>query len=125
MQRIYTLNKRMGGQFVNNCIADMLKRNSEELSDKVAITFENNRSVSYRELDDITNRLANGLAEIGVERGDKVAMFLPNCLEIVYSWLAINKLGALEVPINLANKGDFLSGLFRGLLPGSFCHLQP
>lgn len=92
-----------------NCIADILLKASKNSENRIALSFENDKSISYKEFDTITNRLANGLTQIGVKKGDRVAMFMPNCLEIIYSWIASNKLGAIEVPINLSNKGDFLS----------------
>lgn len=93
---------------MNNCIASIFEKASQVNGDKIALTFENMKTVTFRDLHEITNQLANGLAQIGVKKGDKVAMFMPNSLEIIYSWIAVNKLGAIEVPINLANKGDFL-----------------
>ncbi|HMM77175.1 MAG TPA: AMP-binding protein [Gammaproteobacteria bacterium] len=55
-----------------------------------------------------TNRLAHGLRALGVGHGDRMAMLLPNSLDFVFCWFALNKLGATEVPINTAYKGGFL-----------------
>lgn len=55
-----------------------------------------------------TNRLAHGLRALGVGHGDRMALFLPNSLDFVFCWFALNKLGAAEVPINTAYKGSFL-----------------
>ena len=52
---------------------------------------------SYRELLERVNRLAGGLADMGVSKGDRVLMTLPNCPEFVVSFLAIQKLGAVVV----------------------------
>ena len=49
-----------------------------------------------------------GLRKLGVERGDKVAFMLPNSMEIVLSWFAVNLLAAVEVPINIHYKGSWL-----------------
>lgn len=54
------------------------------------------------------NRLAHGLQALGIGHGDRMAMFLPNSLDFVFCWFALNKLGAAEVPINTAYKGNFL-----------------
>src|SRR3546814_10685796 len=59
------------------------------------------------------NRLAHGLAEHGVAKGDMVAILLPNCLDYVFSWFALSKLGAIEVTISDAYKGQFLAHPFR------------
>jgi len=63
---------------------------------------------SYREIDVESTRLACGLAALGVKRGDTVASILDNNLDAVLAWFAINKLGAISVPVNTAYKGNFL-----------------
>ncbi|HEV7250074.1 MAG TPA: AMP-binding protein [Shinella sp.] len=66
------------------------------------------RSASFEEMLDLSSRLANGLRKLGVGRGDRVAMLLPSCLELVVTWFAAAHLGAIEVPNNPGLKGDFL-----------------
>ncbi len=94
---------------MGNIIGSIMEEGAQKYGDKPALSFENKKMISYPELDEITNRLANGLSRLGVQKEGKVALFMANSLEIVYSWFGANKLGAIEVPINLANKGDFLS----------------
>jgi acetyl-CoA synthetase len=55
--------------------------------------------VTYRELSAEVNRLANGLLELGVRRGDAVGLFLPMSIQIVAGFYAIAKIGAIVVPI--------------------------
>ncbi|MFQ5810382.1 MAG: long-chain fatty acid--CoA ligase [Armatimonadota bacterium] len=57
--------------------------------------------LSYEELDAGVARLAGGLAGIGVEAGDRVALLLPNCPQFPLSYLAAARLGAIVVPINV------------------------
>ncbi len=64
--------------------------------------------LSAREMDLASNRLAHSLREIGVEHGDRVATLLENRAEQVISFFAVLKLGAVQVPINTAYKGEFL-----------------
>lgn len=66
------------------------------------------RSASFEEVLDLSLRLANGLRKLGVGRSDRVAMLLPNCLELVTTWFAVSALGAIEVPSNPGLKGDLL-----------------
>jgi crotonobetaine/carnitine-CoA ligase len=61
-----------------------------------------------REMDREANRLAHALAGMGVAHGDRVATLLENRAEQVISFFAALKLGAIQVPINTAYKGDFL-----------------
>ena len=63
---------------------------------------------SYADLDRDACRLANGLQDLGVVKGDTVATLLDNHFDAVVLWFAINKLGAISVPVNTAYKGEFL-----------------
>lgn len=63
---------------------------------------------SAREMERESNRLAHTLRELGVEHGDRVATLLENRAEQVVSFFAALKLGAVQVPINTAYKGEFL-----------------
>lgn len=60
------------------------------------------------ELDQSARQLANGLAKLGISKGQTVATILDNSAEAITIWFAINKLGAISVPINTAYKGDYL-----------------
>src|SRR6478736_10055161 len=65
-------------------------------------------ALTAREMDRAANRAANGLSGLGVGRGDRVATLLENSAEQVISFFAALKLGAIQVPINTAYKGEFL-----------------
>ncbi|WP_156623047.1 AMP-binding protein, partial [Mycobacterium sp. 1164966.3] len=69
--------------------------------DAVAVSFEG-RSMSYRELDVSSNRLAHLLVELGVGPGERVALLLPRCGQAVVAILAVLKTGAAYVPIDAA-----------------------
>lgn len=53
-------------------------------------------------------RLANSLAQLGVVKGQTVVTILDNNSDAVLLWFALNKLGAISVPVNTAFKGEFL-----------------
>jgi crotonobetaine/carnitine-CoA ligase len=59
-------------------------------------------------MDRYSNQMANALGHIGIEKGDKVAIMLPNCPEFIYAWFALAKIGAVEVLINTQLKAAFL-----------------
>src|SRR5260370_20210357 len=63
---------------------------------------------TYSDIDRESTRLARGLIALGVRKGDAVASVLDNNLQAVLSWFAINKAGAISVPVNTAYKGEFL-----------------
>jgi non-ribosomal peptide synthetase component F len=73
---------------------------AEQYPGQTAVLFED-RSINYRQLKTLTDRLAAGLASLGVERGDRVCLFLPNCVEFIVSDWAILKAGAAVVPTSV------------------------
>jgi len=74
---------------------------------RVFLDFSGDR-YSYADIDRESTRLARGLIALGVGKGDAVASILDNNLHAVLSWFAINKAGAISVPVNTAYKGEFL-----------------
>jgi acyl-CoA synthetase (AMP-forming)/AMP-acid ligase II len=58
------------------------------------------RSISYAELEQRSNRLANALLAQGLSRGDRVGIYLPNCVEIVELEIACYKAGLIKAPFN-------------------------
>lgn len=68
--------------------------------DRTALVFQG-REFTFRELDDLSARLASGLAQLGVSKGDRVTLYSVNCWEWVVSYYAIHKAGAIANPINV------------------------
>jgi len=81
--------------------------------DKVFLQYEDGEQVTYRECNELADRIANGLNRLGLAAGDTLATFLPNSLEAVFLWFGAAKAGVVDVPINLANKGYFLSHIIN------------
>jgi crotonobetaine/carnitine-CoA ligase len=61
------------------------------------------------EVDRITNKLARGLRDAGVAEGDRVLLLQGNSPFYVFCWLALAKLGAIEVPINTQYRGEMMT----------------
>ncbi len=80
---------------------------AEQNGDSPFILFDQLR-FTYRETNERVNELAAGLARAGVGRGDRVAFFMDACPEVIFLVLAVNKLGAIWVPINTDYKGAWL-----------------
>ncbi len=76
-----------------------LKVNAKKFPDTVALK-ERDRAFTYPETNRRVNRLAHGLLSLGLRKGDKVAVLLENCIEIVEVYLATAKTGLVIVPIN-------------------------
>ncbi len=68
--------------------------------DKPAIIF-NNKEITYLQLDDSVNQLAQSLLNLGIRHGDNIAILLPNCPEFIIASQAILKIGAVKVPLNI------------------------
>jgi crotonobetaine/carnitine-CoA ligase len=64
--------------------------------------------LSARLVYDTANSLANALAELGVNPGDRVATLIENSPEATLSWWGTVQAGAISVPINTAYKGEYL-----------------
>ncbi|MCD6570918.1 MAG: long-chain fatty acid--CoA ligase [Deltaproteobacteria bacterium] len=77
----------------------VLKRNAERYPDKECLTGLGNR-YTYRQLHERVDSLAQSLLDIGLGKGDVVAILLYNCLEYIEMTFAINKIGAVWLPLN-------------------------
>ena len=84
-------------------IGEMLSRVARSKPDSEAIVFEDRR-YTFREFDCRTDRLASALARLGIGKNSKVAELLFNCSELVEAFLAVCKLGAINVPLNFRLK---------------------
>ncbi len=58
------------------------------------------KELSYQEIGDLTQRVAKGLQDIGIKKGDKVGLFLPNCPTYIYYYFGILKAGGVVVNYN-------------------------
>jgi long-chain acyl-CoA synthetase len=76
-----------------------LEDNVQKYPDTPCTIFKGAK-ISYREMNEITDRLAAGLADLGVKKGDRVGIFMPNTPQFVMAYFAILKLGAVVVATN-------------------------
>jgi crotonobetaine/carnitine-CoA ligase len=88
-------------------LAEVLVEQAADHGDEVFLHFED-RTVSFDELNRNVNRVANGLAGLGVRTGTGVAIVMGNSPEWLYVYFATQKLGAYAVPVNVALKGEGL-----------------
>lgn len=93
-------------------IGSLLPRHAQYRPQHTAIVFEDRR-LSFVELNRRVNQLANALLSLGVKKGDKVATILPNSLELLVSYWAIVKIGAVIVPLSQLLRGKGLLNLLR------------
>jgi long-chain acyl-CoA synthetase len=93
-------------------IGSLLPRHAQYRPHHTAIVFEDRR-LTFFEFNQRVNRLANALLNLGVRKGDKVATILPNCLELLESYWAVVKIGAVIVPLSQLLRGKGLLNLLR------------
>ena len=87
----------MKSEFAN--IGEMVATQARRYSDKVAIRYYE-RDITYRELDEQSTRVANGLQKLGVRKGDRVCILMDNSPEFFYAYFGIIKIGGIAGPIN-------------------------
>ena len=91
-----------------NNLYELITFQAKKRKSKTALLLDDTK-INYGQLLQSADNLAGYLSEKGVKEGDKVALFLRNSLEFVYSIFAVSKLGAILVPINTFLKEDELN----------------
>lgn len=89
-------------------IHGVLNEKVEKYGNREFLYFKE-ESFTYVDLARESDRVAAGLQSLGIVKGDKVAIIMNNRPEFLFLWFGISKLGAIEVPINTAHKGDLLT----------------
>ena len=89
----------------NMSIGKFFKEAVERNATSVFIEISGQK-VTYQECFDRSLRTASMFKTLGIAKGDRVALFLPNCPEFLYCWFGLSMIGAVSVPINTAYKRD-------------------
>ena len=80
-------------------IANLFEEQVEKTPNKIAIVFED-KKLTYKELNEKSNQLANYLKRQNIKEGKIVGIMLPRSLEVIISMLAVLKIGACYIPID-------------------------
>ena len=80
-------------------LQDMLKRAVQRDGSKTAV-IDGDRTFTFRELDDLSDKFASALAAEGVSKGYHIGLLAPNCVEFVVAFYGIIKAGAVATTIN-------------------------
>jgi malonyl-CoA/methylmalonyl-CoA synthetase len=101
--------------------------NVRKYPDKIALEFIDPplQSVTYAELDELVNLTAGYLRSLGLQPGDRVAMQLSKCLEFILLHLAVSRLEAISLPLNLAYPPDELKYFLEDSGAKLFFALEP
>jgi len=94
----------------------MLEEAVRRYRGKTALVSGDHR-LSFADLDEASNKVANALIELGVNKGDRVATLLDNSPEFVITYFGTVKTGAITVPLDTKYKVDELASLFDDCLP--------
>lgn len=78
---------------------DFLKKQTAECMNLVAMIFQS-EGITYREMHEKIDRFAAALLDLGIKKGERVAISMPNCPEYVYAYYACMKIGAVEVQVD-------------------------
>ncbi|MDA8373944.1 MAG: long-chain-fatty-acid--CoA ligase [Actinomycetota bacterium] len=87
-----------------------LARAAHKTPERIAFRFENQER-TYAETDERVTRLARALARRGIGYGDRVATLMTNRIEVLESYFAVHRLGAIAVPVNFrlsANEAAYI-----------------
>ncbi len=85
---------------MTSTIGEVLPTAAQRFGDRTALTV-GDRTFSFDDLEELSNRAANGLVADGVQPGDRVALYGPNCWEWLVAYYGIAKTGAVVIPINV------------------------
>ncbi|KAH6991128.1 putative coenzyme A synthetase [Ilyonectria sp. MPI-CAGE-AT-0026] len=93
-----------------------LKRVVDSFPDRTFLRF-GGRDITFCEFDAAMRKLAGGLKRAGIRPGDRVLVMMANSVEMVYSWMATNQLGAVWVPVNTELKSVTLKNVIQAAQP--------
>ena len=101
-----------------------LEQSAQRFPDKTALVCDGRR-LTYSQINEQANRVANGLLSLGIQRGDRVAVWLPNSAEAVIAIFAILKAGAIFTVVNPTVKPGKLADILNNCAAsGLFCPRQ-
>ncbi len=95
----------------------VLEAHAAARPDQPCVSIVDGDTLTYRELADQAARVAGWLAELGAAPGDRVALMLPNSLDLVRAWAGVGRLGAVAVMINTELTQAFLAHPLRDAEP--------
>ena len=101
---------------INMTLIEMLERNKREFPNKIAIIYHYTK-ITYKELNELVDKITNALMGIGLKKGDRVGLMLPRIPELVISFLSIAKAQGIGVPINFELLDESIRTILTDILP--------
>jgi long-chain acyl-CoA synthetase len=95
-------------EYPPHSVDTFLSKTAAKFPDKTAMIFggmapllgEQHATISYRQLEALVDRFAVGLQNIGLQKGDRVALYMPNCPQMVIAYYGTLRVGGIVVPCN-------------------------
>ena len=75
-------------------LQELLYRAAKAYPERISIVYDD-REITYAELETFSNQFANALATLGVTKGDRIALFLPNIPQFIIAYFGVLKAGAI------------------------------
>ena len=95
-----------------NSVPELVRGKAAAHGDRIFAEIDG-RTLTYRELDDLSDRIAANLSRVGLAPGECVASLMFNCAEQVLAWIGVNKAGGVWAPLNASLIGDDLARTLR------------
>jgi len=83
--------------------SDSVKEYARDIPTQPAVIFYGRR-VTFKELNESSDRLATAVANMGYKKGDRIAVFLQNCPQCYITYLAALRLGLIIAPVDPMSK---------------------
>src|SRR4051794_39621906 len=88
-------------------IGHVLADKADRIGDHTWLIYGDQR-YTYAQAHELSNRYANAFRDLGIRKGEHVAVMMGNCPEFIWTIWGLGKLGAVTVPLNTAARGDLL-----------------
>lgn len=106
------------------CVGDLLRRSAQKSAKKEALVYSYKGTITTRltlgEMNQKVNRFANALTELGIKKGDRVAIISHNCPQYAIYLYALAKTGAWVTPLNFTLRGKEITELINHAQPVAF-----
>jgi len=97
-------------------LVEMLETSAKKFPEKIAIIYHDTQ-ITYKELNEMVNKMTNALIDIGLKKNDRVGLMLPRIPELIISFLSIAKVKGIAVPINFELLEDKIGTILTDILP--------
>ena len=97
--KVYEGHTEPEAKFFEGSLYDLFRESVEKHQDKIALSFYGTE-IGFPQLQAMAEKMAASLAASGVQKGDRVALMLPNCPQYVVSFFATVRLGAIVTQLN-------------------------